>query len=129
MEIIYTCDLIDCSGNSQTGFKWIRRLQADNGHLPSEESLQRFEEHRVAYDPKIYYATFRIPIPVEMRQRLPIPGGYQPAKGFLYAFVPQPPEEYRTITLVVVEGHRSMFILLLLLIVLFAVLRVDHFLL
>ncbi len=44
---------------------------------------------RLEYDQKLYYVTITFSVSEDMKESMPIPGGYEQA-GWLYTFVPQP---------------------------------------
>lgn len=90
---------IDCTGVSQIGLKWIKRLQPQSGIS--------LDDYRITYDPRMRYMTFRYPTTPDMRARLPIPGGYDDVPSFIYAFLPLPPGDNRSIVINRIEGHRS----------------------
>ena len=79
----------------------------DENSSNTETESELINEKRVTYDPKIRYRMIRVPLSPELRQRLPIPGGYAPAKGFLYAYVPHYSRDHRSVTLQLIEGHQS----------------------
>ncbi|THG95163.1 hypothetical protein EW026_g6443 [Hermanssonia centrifuga] len=70
--------VVDCSGDSQAGFKWLKKCGYE---MPADVRLE--------YDQKLYYVTITFSVSEDMKKSMPIPGGYEQA-GWLYTFVPQP---------------------------------------
>ncbi|KAF7794180.1 hypothetical protein EIP86_005311 [Pleurotus ostreatoroseus] len=70
--------VIDCSGDSQAGFKWLKKT---GYHMPPDVRLE--------YDQRLYYVTITFDVSESMKTSMPIPGGYEDA-GWLYTFVPHP---------------------------------------
>lgn len=68
--------LTDCSGDSQAGFKWLKKSGYE---MPSDVRLE--------YDQKLYYVTVTFTVDQQLAATLPIPGGYESA-GWIYTFVP-----------------------------------------
>lgn len=66
----------DCSGDSQAGFKWLKKAGYE---MPQDVRLE--------YDQKLYYVTVTFTVDKELATSLPIPGGYENA-GWIYTFVP-----------------------------------------
>ncbi|KAJ3552545.1 hypothetical protein NM688_g4098 [Phlebia brevispora] len=70
--------VVDCSGDSQAGFKWLKKA-----------GYQMPPDVRLEYDQRLYYVTITFEVSEEMKKAMPIPGGYEKA-GWLYTFVPHP---------------------------------------
>ena len=73
----------DCSGDSQAGFKWLKKAGYD---IP--------QDMRLEYDQKLYYVTITFDVTADMKQRIDKilreggqTEGYDDI-GWLYTFVP-----------------------------------------
>lgn len=94
----------DCTGVAQAGFKWIKKLDAKRNDV-DEKSYDHLVE---SYDVHSRWKNFLFTIPPEMREKLPIPAGYDNV-GMFWAFFPFPGRERRHIAFDRLEGHRSGF--------------------
>ena len=75
---------VDCTGSSQAGFKWLRRLyEAQSLDADAYSSLKLTYSMSSAG-----YSRFRFYVPPELRDRLPIPGGYDKS-GMIYSVFPK----------------------------------------
>ncbi|KAL5526456.1 hypothetical protein ACEPAF_8179 [Sanghuangporus sanghuang] len=110
MEDIPATLVIDCTGGTQAGFKWLRRIATDP---MNSEGLQRYtpsgaipwDDLRLAYNTAQKYIRFRWHIPEEARGRLPIPGGYNNVP-WMYTYFPVPGKEQKLFMFSRIEGHR-----------------------
>ncbi|KAI0338097.1 hypothetical protein BDW22DRAFT_810294 [Trametopsis cervina] len=68
--------VIDCSGDSQAGLKWLKKC----GYAMSPDI-------RLEYDQKLRYVTVTFTVDKALSETLAIPGGYENA-GWIYTFVP-----------------------------------------
>ncbi|KAI0698024.1 hypothetical protein BC835DRAFT_1413354 [Cytidiella melzeri] len=68
--------VVDCSGDSQAGFRWLKK----SGYTMPQDV-------RREYDQKLYYVTVTFTVDKQLAETLPIPGGYENA-GWIYTFVP-----------------------------------------
>ncbi|KAH8117861.1 hypothetical protein DFH11DRAFT_1503246 [Phellopilus nigrolimitatus] len=102
--------VIDCTGGTQAGLKWIRRIANEPAHA---DALQRlvpagalpWDDLRVEYNTKQRYIRFRFYVPPEARARLPIPGGYA-RNTWMYTYMPVPGVERKLYMINRIEGHR-----------------------
>lgn len=95
----------DCSGPTQAGLKWLRRMYTTKTPIPRSGSIP-FDNLRIEYKTSQSGVRHRIFVPKELRARLPIPGGYEDA-GFIYVFLPRPGVERCFFMVTRIEGHRS----------------------
>ncbi|KIY62532.1 hypothetical protein CYLTODRAFT_458908 [Cylindrobasidium torrendii FP15055 ss-10] len=87
--------VVDCSGPSQGGVKWLKRL-----------GLARDLKKR-SYDPKMQYITFEFAPSRELGSQLPIPGGFdKQGGGGIIANVPLASVDCRQIVMYRTDGHR-----------------------
>ena len=98
--------LIDCSGSSQVGFKWLKRLYLTSN--PSPRSSQAFDDIKLEYKTMQRYLVYKIFVPPTIRYLLPIPGGYDRA-GSIRACIPKPGVERCAYAVNRLEGHRSAY--------------------
>lgn len=103
---------LDCTGRTQAGFKWIKRVikkaaDADSQRYSaiSKESLDHLRED---YEVNSPYTSFRFAVPEELRSKLPIPGGFDNAR-WLYTNFPVAGEETLFTLFNKLEGHRREF--------------------
>lgn len=96
---------IDCSGPSQVGLKWLKRVYHTEALTPRAGSLP-FDDIKLEYKTSQRYQIHRIHVPPAARPLLPIPGGYDNA-GFIYMIMPKPGIEKCVLIIGRVEGHRS----------------------
>ncbi|KAF9021116.1 hypothetical protein BDZ89DRAFT_1019753 [Hymenopellis radicata] len=73
--------VVDCTGSTQAGIKWLHRADGDQGKM----SLDRL---KVSFDPKMHYSTMRLTVTPSLAARLP--PGYNPA-GAVFLLVPNEP--------------------------------------
>ena len=85
--------IIDCTGRSQAGLKWLGRLCEMNNTTSMKNDL--FANLRLDYNTGQRYRNFKFYVPPEARARLPIPGGYEHGDPWLYTFLPKPGVERR----------------------------------
>ncbi|KAL5526452.1 hypothetical protein ACEPAF_8175 [Sanghuangporus sanghuang] len=102
--------VIDCTGASQAGLKWLRRIATDpvnsnslQLHAPS--NAISWDDLRLSYNTHQKYIRFRWPVPPEARDRLPIPGGYNNVP-WMYTYFPIPGKEQKLFMFSRVEGER-----------------------
>lgn len=74
----------------------------------SSVTNRQFDNLREEYDSMTIFQNFSFHVPVEVRQRLPIPGGYDNAT-WIYSQVPIPMVEKYLCLFNKVEGNRSTF--------------------
>lgn len=96
---------VDCSGSSQVGLKWIKRIYNSKALSERRGSIS-FDELKLEYKTGQRYQTYRIFVPPAARPRLPLPGGYD-RTGAIYVFVPMPGLEKYYFAMGRAEGHRS----------------------
>ncbi|KAL5529778.1 hypothetical protein ACEPAG_5765 [Sanghuangporus baumii] len=111
--IIRSSLVIDCTGGSQAGLKWLKRIFFDpkystllyrnksvpKGAIPFDDGL------KIEYNTVHRYRKFRVSVPPELRLRLPIPGGYEKA-AWLYTYLPRPGRDRKLFMIERMEGHR-----------------------
>lgn len=101
-------DALDCTGRSQSGLKWLRRInQEDTGISTKDEEINNKNILRLDYNTKQRYQNFRFFVPPDVRSRLPIPGGYEHGGPWLYTFMPKPGKEQKYFVVDRLDGHRS----------------------
>lgn len=96
----------DCTGRSQNGLKWLKRL-SDASEIPSHCSTNPFTDIRLDYNTQQRYQSFRFFVPPEARTRLPIPGGYEKGGPWLYTFMSKAGVDQKCFVVNRLEGHRS----------------------
>ena len=96
---------VDCTGYSQAGLKWIKKLHAKSA---GEAATAAWDDLVPAYDIHSRWKTFIFSVPPELRDRLPVPGGYDNVP-WLYTFIPSPGKERKNFVVDKIEGHRSKF--------------------
>ena len=92
--------MLDCTGSSQNGVKWLKRLSFID---VSEEKFL------LSYDPAIRYRSFIFPLTEETRASLSFREGFENS-SVIYSFFPLPPDDNRAFMVKWLEGHRSMFV-------------------
>lgn len=97
--------LIDCSGPSQVGLKWLERIYNTEALTPRAGSPP-FDDIKLEYKTSQRYRIHRIHVPPAARPLLPIPGGNDNA-GFIHMIMPKPGVEKCVLIIGRVEGHRS----------------------
>ncbi|KAL5489740.1 hypothetical protein ACEPAI_4572 [Sanghuangporus weigelae] len=109
--IIPSSLVVDCTGGSQAGFKWLKRIffgpkysallyqSVPKGAIPFDDGL------RIEYNTVHRYRKFRVSVPPELRLRLPIPGGYEKA-AWLHTYLPRPGCDRKLFMIERMEGHR-----------------------
>lgn len=103
--------LTDCSGTTQIGFKLLRRIASERiEKRPTADTLP-WNKIRTTYDCGVRYKAFRFCVPVEARDSLPIPGGYNSCT-FIYTALPIPGKTNLLISMNRIEGHRSEYAVL-----------------
>lgn len=96
---------VDCTGPTQAGHKWLKRLFENADAKPQIAKSIPFEDLKIEYSTGIVAHKWRVPIPPEMRGRLPIPGGYDSC-GWIYSYLGVVGKEGKTTTITRIEGHR-----------------------
>lgn len=105
----YLYDDIDCTGNTQAGLKWIRRLASEQENA---EKLQKlvpsyalpWNKLRVTYSCGQRGRIFRFFVPPEARKHISIPGGYE-KNVWPYTYMPIPGKEHLFYIINRYEGH------------------------
>ncbi|KAI5119728.1 hypothetical protein M0805_008658 [Coniferiporia weirii] len=103
--------VVDCTGGTQAGLKWLRRLYTPpTSSAPTPSTALRgtlaFDAGlRTEYNTLQRYTKFRFTIPAARRDSLPVPGGYNRA-AWLYTYLPWPGRERKTFMTSRIEGHR-----------------------
>ncbi|KAL5511076.1 hypothetical protein ACEPAH_4291 [Sanghuangporus vaninii] len=105
--------VIDCTGGSQAGFKWLKRVFSDPEYsalLYQNKSIPRraipFDDGlKIEYNTVHRYRKFRVSVPPELRSHLPIPGGYENA-AWLHTYLPRPGLDRKLFMIERMEGHR-----------------------
>ncbi|EJD02492.1 uncharacterized protein FOMMEDRAFT_157715 [Fomitiporia mediterranea MF3/22] len=105
--------VVDCSGTSQAGIKWLKRIYTDPKYtsvLQCTPDIPRgvpaFDENlKIEYNAKQRFVKFRVFVPPEFRFRLPIPNGYDNA-AWMFTYMPRPGLERKFLMLERMEGHR-----------------------
>lgn len=103
----------DCSGRTQAGFKWIKKLASIAAKtIPKYSSIksEHLDSLRDEYDTVTPYTNFRFTIPEGLRNKLPIPGGFVNV-GWIYANLPIPGKDAVYVIADRMEGHRCTCIL------------------
>lgn len=106
------CILSDCTGGTQAGVKWLKRLHSDLASQDTEIAMQQpkgslaWDNLRLNYNVNARLKTFRFYIPPDLRERLCLPVSYERA-GLLYVFLPYPGIEKKYFLINRLEGHRS----------------------
>ena len=95
----------DCTGHSQNGFKWLKRL-IDNVDTSVSKGATPLEKARTKYDIQSSARTFEFYVTPSMAARMPIPGGYTDA-GWLLTYLPRPEWDNRCAVMTKNEGNRS----------------------
>ena len=90
--------VVDCSGPAMVGLKALRRLV-------NSEAFQT-----ISYSPKIRYATVTFKVKEDIKDRLPIPGGYNTA-GWFYTHISLGNIDRSIIFGAKIENDQSRFIL------------------
>ncbi|KAF8916286.1 hypothetical protein CPB85DRAFT_1251006 [Mucidula mucida] len=88
--------VIDCTGPTQAGIKWIQRA-GFNG--------DDFNALRSSFDQKMHYVTFQFYISPELGAKLPIPGGFENIGGGIIIYYPDTSRDHRYISAVKAEGR------------------------
>lgn len=73
---LYVC--LDCSGPSQVGLKWLKRIY-NAEPLPARRGSLPFDDIRLEYKTSQRYQIFKTYVPPAARSRIPIPEGYDNA--------------------------------------------------
>ncbi|THH06443.1 hypothetical protein EW145_g4086 [Phellinidium pouzarii] len=102
--------VIDCTGGTQAGLKWLRRIAADTVNT---ETLQKcapagalsWDDVKIEYSTAQPYIVYRFYVPPEARAKLPIPGGYE-NNIWPYMYMPVPGVERKIFMMNRIEGHR-----------------------
>ncbi|KAH8110545.1 hypothetical protein DFH11DRAFT_1620404 [Phellopilus nigrolimitatus] len=95
--------VIDCTGGSQGGLKWLRRVGAEADKAPG--SLLPLDRLRVSYSTAQQTRTYQFFVPPEARARLPIPNGYDNST-WIYSFMPKFGIGRKSFLVDRIEGHR-----------------------
>lgn len=88
----------DCSGASQAGMRWLKRIPEDPAKIGN---------YKISYNPRMRYKEFFFEVPLSIRRDLPIPGGYDNSEMILCSLFSSPPKESRTFVMIRADGHRS----------------------
>ncbi|KAF9047116.1 hypothetical protein BDZ89DRAFT_1058184 [Hymenopellis radicata] len=88
--------VIDCTGPTQAGAKWIQRA-GFNG--------DDFNALRSSFDQKMHYVTFQFYISPELGAKLPIPGGFENIGGTIVLFFPDTSRDHRVLAAMKAEGR------------------------
>ncbi|KLO08764.1 hypothetical protein SCHPADRAFT_931591 [Schizopora paradoxa] len=95
--------VVDCTGATQAGFKWIKRLCANTNS--QEIGSDRWNKLIDSYNIHGNWKAFDFFVPPEIRAVVSIPGGYDNYK-WLYTFIPFPGCENKLFLINRIEGHR-----------------------
>ncbi|KAJ7592219.1 hypothetical protein C8J56DRAFT_1003295 [Mycena floridula] len=93
--------VIDCTGPSQAGIKWMMR--AGYGERPNskEPSIDRLTS---MFSGENHYVNFIFDVPPSLGAGVPIPGGWAKNPGALYSWIPDARTDRRFITIIRCEG-------------------------
>jgi len=94
----------DCTGYSQSGLKWIKKLHAKSAGEAAVAAA--WDDLVPTYEIHNRWKTFIFTVPPELRGRLPIPGGYEKVP-WIYTFIPFPGKESKNFVVDRIEGHRG----------------------
>ncbi|KAH7890095.1 hypothetical protein F5I97DRAFT_1801450 [Phlebopus sp. FC_14] len=94
--------VIDCTGVSQAGSKWLRRAGYDC--TPSSDPNDQLA---VSYMPNVHYDSFTFTLTPDIRARLPVPGGYENA-GCFFAVIANSEVDNRYLSAFQLESGRLM---------------------
>ena len=83
----------------------MKRLFANVTSAPQISKSIPFEDLRIEYNANNAARKWRVPVPPEVRSRLPIDGGYDRC-GWVYSYLGVPGVDYTTIVINRIEGHR-----------------------
>lgn len=97
--------VVDCSGGTQAGFKWLKKLHSSMTAQDTESTKLLIWDNLVnSYDIHARWRVYDIHVPKALRSTLPIPGGYDNCK-WLYSFIPFPGRETKNFVIHRLEGH------------------------
>jgi len=98
--------VVDCTGGTQAGFKWVKKLHSTaTAHEDTESSkLLNWDNLVNSYDIHARSIVYDFHVPKSLRSTLPIPGGYENCK-WLYSFIPLPGREAKNFVIHRLEGH------------------------
>ncbi|KAI5116397.1 hypothetical protein M0805_005865 [Coniferiporia weirii] len=109
-ENIAAALVIDCTGGTQAGLKWTRRVAAESSnsailqkHVPA--GALPWDDVKIEYNTAQRFICYRFYVPPEARARLPIPGGYE-NNVWPYTYMPIPGAERKLFMFNRIEGHR-----------------------
>ncbi|KAJ7573670.1 hypothetical protein C8J56DRAFT_981857 [Mycena floridula] len=94
--------VIDCTGPSRGGLKWIQRQGF--GTVDSSSSRLALNQLQLQYNPHIRYHTFYFRVTPEVAKRLPIPGGFEKCPGTIFNCVPDARYESKVVYCQKVDG-------------------------
>ena len=94
---------LDCTGGTSAGLKWVKRWANITDDTPNSLA---FDELRDEYNPHIHSVTFRFYIPPSLRNKLPLPNGYDKTIWF-FTFSSDWAIEHRGLFGSRLEGNRS----------------------
>lgn len=100
---------LDCSGGTQAGFKWLKKLHSTLTEQDTESTkLLNWDNLVNSYDIHGRWVSYDFFVPKALRSSLPIPGGYDNCK-WLYSFIPFPGRETKNFVIHRLEGHTSTY--------------------
>ena len=99
--LVYQFPPLDCTGATQVGLKLLRRIAPENANGPLT-----WNDTRISFDCGIRFTMFRVSVPAEVRDSLPIPGGYY-SRTWVYTSLPIPGKANLALYVNRIEGHRS----------------------
>lgn len=100
---------LDCTGSSQAGLKWLKRIGAASDKTVGNRLALSDPKMRPSYYTDQQTRTFYFYVPPEIRGKLPIPGGYDNAM-WIYSYTPVLAKCTKSLFLDRLEGHRSKFL-------------------
>ena len=98
--------VLDCSGTTQAGFKWLKRISAGLDKANSTTLTRSIESLRRVYATVQQTRTYKFHIPPEARSHLTIPGGYENAT-WIYTVLPKFGKGKKSIYVDRIEGHQG----------------------
>ncbi|KLO08762.1 hypothetical protein SCHPADRAFT_944175 [Schizopora paradoxa] len=97
--------VVDCSGGTQAGFKWLKKIHSTLSEQDTESTkLLNWDNLVNSYDIHGRWVSYDFFVPKALRSSLPIPGGYDNCK-WLYSFIPFPGRESKNFVIHRLEGH------------------------
>ncbi|KAL5485239.1 hypothetical protein ACEPAI_7881 [Sanghuangporus weigelae] len=100
--------VVDCTGSAQAGLKWLKRISAASDKTAGGRLALSDPKMRITYYTDQQTRTFYFHVPPEIRDKLPIPGGYDRAM-WMYSYTPVLAKCTKSLFLDRLEGHRIRF--------------------